>query len=221
MKATGLILGLTVVVAAPFIALLYREVAETVQMGNEASDAAKTAVEQVTLLNRRLEMETLLKYKDDPSALESTKAANAKAQKETDDLAKKIATQRAALAQKSSRLAAALGVGLALFLGLVAIAGVYFTHKVVGPIYRMRALFREVGEGKFSPYRPLRKGDELQEFFVEFSDMVEKLRERQREEIVHLNTAIEKAAEAGVSDGSLRELRVVRDKMEKAVAGKA
>jgi hypothetical protein len=50
--------------------------------------------------------------------------------------------------------------------------------------------------------------------------MVEKLKARQKEEISHLEAAIEKASTAGVSDGSLYDLRAVRDAMKKAVEGR-
>jgi nitrogen fixation/metabolism regulation signal transduction histidine kinase len=219
LKYTAALIGLALIVAAPFSVLLFRELREAVDVGNEAGDAAKTAVAQVSLLNRRLEMETLLKYKDDPATQEATRAANAKAQKETDELAKKIAAQQAALATKSVRVGSVIGasmLGLLLALGAL---GIFFTHRVVGPIYRMRQLFREVADGKFSPYRPLRKGDELQDFFAEFSDMVEKLKARQRDEVKALTEALEKASKAGVSDNSLNDLRIVRDAMERSIAG--
>jgi nitrogen fixation/metabolism regulation signal transduction histidine kinase len=132
----------------------------------------------------------------------------------------KLSSQRDSLVKVRKSLVFGVVGGISLMVLFVAIAGVYFTHKVAGPIHRMRLLFREVGEGKFSPYRPLRKGDELQDFFADFSAMVEKLKDRQKEEIKRLDEAIAKAEKAGVSDGSLYDLRAVRDAMETALVSR-
>jgi nitrogen fixation/metabolism regulation signal transduction histidine kinase len=221
LKYSGILVALTLVVAAPLGFLLLRDIQDAIRMGNEASDAGKTAIGQVTILNRRLETEAMLRYKDDPAALEAAKRANEIARRDAEDIARRIETQRTALQQKSVTLAWAVGGGLTLLVILVGIGGIFLTHKVAGPVYRMRQMFRDLGEGKFSPYRPLRKGDELQEFFSEFSELIEKLRDRQKTEIVRLDAAIEKAAAAGVSDGSLSDLRVARDALAKSVTGAA
>lgn len=235
LRATALIVGLTLLVGVPLGALLFKTSGEAVAIGREAVDigqaangASTEALKQADLLNRRLEMETLLKYGNDSKLLQETKRANAL---ETDKLKKqaeavksaadKFQNQRLALEAKQRTLLYGVSGGIAALVLLVGIAGVIFTHKVAGPIHRMRTLFRDVADGKFTPHRPLRKGDELQEFFTEFSTMVEKLKARQREEITHLETAIDKAAQAGVSEGWLYDLRAVRDAMKEAVEGKA
>lgn len=234
LKATALIVGLTLLIGVPLGALLWKTTSEAVTIGREAVDVGQTAngasneaMKQAELLNRRLEMETLLKYGNDPKMLEDAKRANAL---ETDKLKKqaeavktaadRFQAQRDALERTRKTILYGVAGGITALIVLVSIAGVLFTHRVAGPIHRMRALFKEVGDGKFAPYRPLRAGDELQDFFAEFSAMVEKLEARQKQEIVHLETAIEKAARAGVSDDSLRDLRTVHDAMKRAVSSK-
>lgn len=235
LKATAMIVGLTLLVGVPLGFLLFRTSGEAVAIGREAVDVGQTAngasieaIKQAELLNKRLEMETMLRYGDAPKLLEETKRANAietdKLRKQADAIraeADKLQKQRDALEKTRRSLLFGVSGGIGVLVILVGIAGILFTHKVAGPIHRMRAQFRDVGEGKFSPYRPLRRGDELQAFFAEFSTMVERLKARQKEEIAHLEEAIEKASKAGVSDGSLHDLRAVRDAMKKAVDGKA
>jgi methyl-accepting chemotaxis protein len=234
LKATALIVGLTLLVGVPLGLIVLREASEALAIGREAVDIGQTAngantqaLEQARLLDKRLEMETLLRYGNEPKLLEATKAANAseraKLEAQADAVkaqADKLAKHRDALEKTRRSLMLGVGGGIGALVVLVGFFGILFTHKIAGPIHRMRALFRDVGEGKFSPYRPLRKGDELQEFFTEFSTMVEKLKARQKEEISHLEAAIEKASTAGVSDGSLYDLRAVRDAMKKAVEGR-
>ena len=79
-----------------------------------------------------------------------------------------------------------------LILGLsLALTGIIVTHKVVGPAYKLRRLLNEVADGHLKLAGRLRKGDELQELFEAFANMVENLRETQAGEVAELEAAIE------------------------------
>src|SRR5439155_397243 len=72
-----------------------------------------------------------------------------------------------------------IGLVISLLVLVIAIglAGIVFTHKIAGPIFKMKRLMREVGGGKLVLRERLRKGDELQHFFETFEKMVEQMRE--------------------------------------------
>ena len=55
---------------------------------------------------------------------------------------------------------------------LIGLLGIYFTHKVAGPVYKMKRLLKQVGQGNLRVEARLRKGDELQDFFDTFTQMV-------------------------------------------------
>ena len=62
------------------------------------------------------------------------------------------APRRSPISRPRSRASArchgsTLAVTLTLLVVLVGLLGVFFTHKVAGPIHRMRSLFKEVGDG--------------------------------------------------------------------------
>lgn len=97
------------------------------------------------------------------------------------------------------------------------VAGIIITHKVVGPVYKMKRQLEEVARGHLKIEGKLRKGDELQDFFVVFSHMVQALRDRQTEEIAELDGAIESAKAAGATEDGLAKLRVLRERMQKAL----
>lgn len=101
-------------------------------------------------------------------------------------------------------------LGLAVALGFT---GIIVTHKLVGPAYKMRLLLTQVAEGKLKLDGRLRKGDELQELFEAFANMVESLREAQAREVAELDAAIAHAKEAGLGDADLEPLQEVRDRM--------
>ena len=104
------------------------------------------------------------------------------------------------------------GIGLlALALGLT---GIVITHKIIGPAYRIRQLLATVARGHLRVDGHLRKGDELQEVFGAFHDMVSTLRARQAEEISQLDEALDTARNHGVADRDLQPFRALRDRMQ-------
>lgn len=104
-----------------------------------------------------------------------------------------------------------LGVGvLTIALGLT---GIIITHKMVGPAYKIRLLLGGVAKGQLRVDGGLRKGDELQDVFAAFNEMVRALRERREHELQHLEIALGKATAAGASDDVLRSLRDVSDRL--------
>jgi len=103
---------------------------------------------------------------------------------------------------------------LSLALGLT---GILVTHRVVGPAYRMRRLFEHVGEGKIEVTTGIRKGDELQELFHSFAEMVESLRDQRGEEIAQLEETLIKMESAGVQSAYITELRKVLERIQKTV----
>jgi nitrogen fixation/metabolism regulation signal transduction histidine kinase len=95
--------------------------------------------------------------------------------------------------------------------------GIIVTHRVVGPAYRMRRLFQHVADGKFEVTTGIRKGDELQDLFHSFADMVESLRDQRGEEIAQLEQTLIKMEAAGVQSAHITELRAVLERIRKTV----
>ena len=64
--------------------------------------------------------------------------------------------------------------------GLIAtsVISVFFTHRIVGPVYRLRQIMRDVGNGNLSQFAQFRKDDELQELAAGFDEMIVGLNRR-------------------------------------------
>lgn len=105
-------------------------------------------------------------------------------------------------------------LALTIALGVV---GIFVTHRVVGPAYKMKLLFQHVTDGHLSLKGRLRKGDELQDVFLVYEQMIETLRERQREEIAQLDGGIESARKSGATDEALADLMALRERMQRAL----
>ncbi|MGH7285982.1 MAG: hypothetical protein ACRELY_31060 [Polyangiaceae bacterium] len=128
-----------------------------------------------------------------------------------------IAEQQQSLIRHQRTMLTALVGGLTLMVILIGLLGIYFTHKVAGPIYKMKLLLKQVGDGKLTFRGGLRKGDELQSFFESFATMVEQLKSRQAKEIELLEGAIANAKAAGASDDMMKNVVTVRDEMKRAL----
>ena len=231
LKYTSYIVGLTIVISIALGALLYRQASKTVQIGNEAvaigadaNNAGKEAVMQSNALNAKLEMDAMKGYGDDPVLLQSVKDAN---KEQTDAITArasqleasnaKLERQKQALEdQQRNLMITVVGILTALVL-LVGLAGIVVTHKVAGPIFKMKRLLREVGEGKLVIQGRLRKGDELQEFFEIFASMILSLRALQEREIATLDAAIAEAGKTNTDETVVKKLQALRAHMQLAL----
>ncbi len=52
------------------------------------------------------------------------------------------------------------------------------THKIAGPIFVMRNYMQDIIDGKLPDPRPLRKNDELKDFYDHFTKMVDSLKKK-------------------------------------------
>jgi nitrogen fixation/metabolism regulation signal transduction histidine kinase len=163
-------------------------------------------------------------YADSPELLETFRKDAAKDQERLKDEQKKLVEDETKLAERArlleaqkvevevrqGRLATALILALVVLVVGIGIAGIVFTHKIAGPIFKMKRLLRQVGEGKLVVRERLRKGDELVHFFEVFEQMVETLRTHQKEEIDRIDDII---ARLGDHDG-VEELKALRTEMQ-------
>jgi hypothetical protein len=192
LKYTGFIVGMALVISIILGAFLVNTSRNVVEESRKVS--------QIALINSISDNPA---YADNPELLK----ANKDAADEQD---------RMMMAKQRNMLASILG-GLTLLVLFIGLLGIYFTHKVAGPIYKMKLLLRQVGGGKLNFRGGLRKGDELQDFFEAFAEMTAALKERQAKEIELLESGIEAAKTAGASAESLEKIVTVRDEMKRAL----
>ena len=117
------------------------------------------------------------------------------------------------------------GVVLVFSIGTV---GILITHKVAGPLHKIASLFARVRENRMGPApTSLRKGDELQEFYLAYRDMHQALRARIEEDVRVLTNAVSvlEAAPDTARDRSsplqqtIEELRQLRKRKEESLEG--
>lgn len=116
--------------------------------------------------------------------------------------------------QRDRQMLAGILAGIALLTLALGLTGIVITHKIIGPAYRIRKMLAAVARGHLRVEGALRKGDELQDVFGAFNDMVNTLRARQSEEIAQLDAALHRARASGISDRDLQPFRSLRDRMQ-------
>jgi methyl-accepting chemotaxis protein len=205
LKYTGLLVLAALVVSVLLGGFLYVTSRDVVVEGAKVVEESKK-VSDVVMMNIK---DNYAQYPELASAF-------------TEDASKsdqKIVDQQKALVRQQQKMLAALVGALALLVLIIGMCGIWFTHKIAGPVYKMKMLLRQVGDGKLVFQGSLRKGDELQDFFEAFSSMVDKLRDRQAKEVAELEMALKMAGEAGASKESLARVELVRDEMKRAIDG--
>jgi nitrogen fixation/metabolism regulation signal transduction histidine kinase len=186
--------------------ILWRTSVAVIEQSHEAVDQG----EQVVSLGREVVKESqkvsavvqmnIVKdpvYADNPALAEAFKLDAAVQDDRLREQQDKLEAQAAALRQQSQGLMSkqrtmftTLLAALSLLVVLIGFAGIVVTHKVAGPIFKMKRQIKAVADGHLAVPGQLRKGDELVDFFEVFREMVVSLRRRQEQEIALLESAI-------------------------------
>ncbi len=138
--------------------------------------------------------------------------------KEADEHDQMIANQQATLIHRQAVLIESVVGGLTLMVVLIGLLGIYVTHKIAGPVYKMKRLLGQVGQGNLHVEARLRKGDELRDFFEAFTKMVANMRTLEKQQLDYVDKAID-AVDRGAKDEAKASLAKVRDAMRTALEG--
>jgi nitrogen fixation/metabolism regulation signal transduction histidine kinase len=198
---------------------------KAVRQGEEVVARGKEVVAESQKVSAVVQMNIIKDpvYSDSPALLEAFKADAAqqderlKAQQESlQRQATQLKQQAAELSTQQRNMLLTLCGALLLLVVLIGLAGIIVTHRVAGPIYKMKSNLKAVADGRLRVPTPLRKGDELVEFFETFRSMVIALRERQEAEIAKLDSAIS-VLEPKAGPAELEALHSLRRDMQGAL----
>lgn len=187
---------------------------------SHASDTALLAVEQAerateeSRTNSQLAKQSVLLAAPDNAALatvmdESLGELDAKVEK---NLADVRARQREIATDRRNLQVLISGAGVALVALLFAM-GIVITHRIVGPVHKMKRLLRRVSTGRLVVDERLRKGDELEDLFDTFLQMTYSLRAMQSARLATLDATIKRAEASGAARDVLEGMRALRAQM--------
>jgi HAMP domain-containing protein len=179
LKFAGYFVAVTLVVTGLLGAYLVRTTDSLFAQMSSAVDARSKAAETSRELGTCTLNNELTANMDDPDfaakLAEKSKAIDAAFEAER---AAVQAQSESLQQQQRITLYALLGV-LLLFILLIAATAIVITHRIVGPLFRIKRMAREVSGGMVRPPTyGLRPSDELHDVFDVFAEMVKQLRAR-------------------------------------------
>lgn len=162
-------------------------------------------------------------YQDDPDLLSAfnaeAKQQDQKFDAQRDQLARQhdaLVAQSLALKESQRVMLWTLAGALALLIMGIGLAGIVVTHKVAGPIYKMKRHLQDVAMGRLEVPWGLRKGDELVDFFETFRKMVAGLRKQREEEIDILKRSVAELSPA-VSEETVAPIKKLIADLERSL----
>ena len=231
-KYSGFLMLIAVVLSAGLGAMLWRtsnkvidQSWKAVRQGEEVVRQGQEVVSESQKVSAVVQMNIIKDpvYSDSPALLEAFKADAAQhdlrlksQQAQLQRQAAELKAQAAELSMQQRNMLLTLCGALLLLVILIGCAGIIVTHRVAGPIYKMKSNLKAVADGHLRVPTPLRKGDELVEFFETFRSMVIALRERQEAEIGKLDQAIS-VLEPKAGAGDLEPLHSLKRDMQGAL----
>jgi nitrogen fixation/metabolism regulation signal transduction histidine kinase len=232
LKYTSYLVGIAVVLSAVLGVILWRtseaviaQSKEAVNQGEQVVALGKEVVGESQKVSAVVQMNIVKDpvYSDNPALLEAFKTDAEKQDERLKRQQEQLEAQAATLKKQSGDLARqqsivfrTLTAVLVLLVFGIGIAGIVVTHKVAGPIFKMKRQIKDVGEGRLKIPGKLRKGDELVDFFDAFDHMVRSLRARQESEIEMLDQALE-SLKGKATDQDIEPLIALRKEMQSAL----
>jgi nitrogen fixation/metabolism regulation signal transduction histidine kinase len=105
-----------------------------------------------------------------------------------------------------------IGAGVALLL-MLTLMGIVITHRIVGPVHKVKRLLRRVSTGRLVVEERLRKGDELEDLFETFLQMTYSLQAMQNARVTTLDATLRRAEASGAPAEVVEGLRALRAQM--------
>jgi hypothetical protein len=193
LKYTGYLVAITVVLSSCLGFLLWRTSHAAMQQSQELVRQGRELVEESRKVSAVVQMNIVRDpaYGEHPELLAAFRNDGDRQERALQDQQRLLEQQVSKLAgQQRFMLFSLCGVLGALVL-LVGAAGIVFTHHVAGPVHKMKLNLRRVAEGYLDPPTPLRKGDELVDFFGAYRDMVLSLRTRSERQLEIIERALD------------------------------
>ena len=221
LKYTSMLVGIVLVVVIALGVVLWRMSESAANLAQLATNQAEVALREsqaasrIVRMNERQQIREMTE--DDP---EAAQLMNALFEDETEDADRAATRNVGAVRRQRAELEDQRWVMLALLIGggagltvLLTLMGIYITHRIVGPVVRLKRMLRRAGTSRLEVNERLRKNDELHELFDTFLQMTYSLRELQLGEIATLDMVIARAEETKSSPEVLEGLHALRTQM--------
>lgn len=211
LKFTSYVVGLTLLVAALMGVFLWRTTNILFRETEVAVEARSRAAETSKELSNATLANDLMQHMDDPAFEAQLREKSAAIDRAYEAEEHAIIEARTQLVHRQQVTLIALIGGLIAFVVFIGLGVIVSTHKIVGPLFRVKRMAQDVAEGKLKmPAYGLRPGDELKDLFEAFAGMIQALRNREEEDVGKVQAALQLAERTGASEDVIRELQTLQ-----------
>jgi nitrogen fixation/metabolism regulation signal transduction histidine kinase len=213
LKWTSYLVIVVVLVMTALGVIIARTAARASDTAEVAVKQAEKAYEESKANNVITRQSVQLAAADNPTLLSVMDDSLADVDKQSEkNLAEVRASQAGILRDRRNLQMLLIGSGVALVILLIAM-GIVITHRIVGPVHKMKRLLRRVSTGRLAIEERLRRGDELEDLFDTFLQMTYSLKAMQQARLTTLDGAIKRAESTHTSEEVLDDLRALRAQM--------
>lgn len=209
LKYTGLLVGVVLSVILALGAVIWRTADTASAQAALATEQAERAMKEASTSAKLLRSSAAAYVDTNPVLAKSLEEDLDAIDRQHEKELAEVVAQKAQVEAQKKRMALLLLGGSGLLLVVLAVMGVFITHRIVGPVYRMKRLLRQVGTARFQVRKGLRKGDELEDLFETFVQTAHSLEALQTGRRKTLEATIAKAEKAGVPPDVMAGLRAL------------
>jgi nitrogen fixation/metabolism regulation signal transduction histidine kinase len=183
---------------------------DTAQLAvNEAEKAFEESRANSTLARQSVQ----LAASDNPTLLSVMDESLSEVDKKAQDNLAEVRGRQEGIARDRRNLRMWLAGSAVALIVLLLVMGIFITHRIVGPVHKMKRLLRRVGTGRLAIEERLRRGDELEDLFDTFLQMTYSLRAMQGARLKTLEGVLRRAEASGSAPEVLDGLRALRAQM--------
>lgn len=217
LKYTGLVLIISLFLSVILGYFLYREIVaseETLlakELGANVIVVSPGEAEKVIEAQNAIQNEFNRILKTDAEETIIVKLLSQPSKKEILPIEEEIEKEKI---RKRNILIGSLGV----FLVFLLLGGIYLTHRIAGPAYKMKLLFNKIDGRKLKVEGRLRKRDELKDVFQAFVEMIQRISEFRVYEIELIERILKEYEEKGqISEESISSLKKLKEELTTSI----
>lgn len=195
---------------------------QSVAIAEEAESHAEQAFRESQASARILRMNQIMQSAQDPAVVASLEHELEQVDRQLNSNLARVHIRRAEIRHQRDYIQRLRGWVLAslvlsglLICVVLFCAAIVITHRIVGPVYRLKRLLHEVGDGSYVIRGKPRAGDELIDLFEAFVAMVDSLRAAQVSEVAELDRALANAEAQATAAEVVAPFRALRTRMNR------
>jgi nitrogen fixation/metabolism regulation signal transduction histidine kinase len=202
------LVSVSMVLAALLGAFLFQSAQALVNEASASLNARSLAAQASRELSNATLSNELLQKMGDPVFVAQLQATSKAIDERYEAERAAVAAQGAELVRRQQLMWLVFVGCLIGFIIIISLTTIVLTHRVAGPLMRIRRMVNEVSAGQ---YRPppygLREKDELKDIFDATRSMIAGLRKQQEDDVLVLQHALERAKQQGIQGDWVEDLK--------------